>query len=36
MYSRQGWLLYHVGLLCYVGSDASDGVHSAYSKEASV
>jgi hypothetical protein len=33
MYSRQRWVLYHVGILCYFGGDALDGVHPAYSQE---
>jgi hypothetical protein len=33
MYSRQGWVLYHVGSVCYVGGDALDGIHFADSQE---
>jgi hypothetical protein len=33
MYSRQGWVLYHVGFLCDFGGDASDGLHPADGQE---
>ena len=33
MYCRQGWVLYHVGLLCHAGGYAFDGIHLADSQE---